>query len=142
MNQKEKAKIERAARLKWFRYYNVLRNNHIVNALIIMLLNRSSEEMFGVHQAELVVLMIIRFYGGSNVTLDEIRSIYIEIAGRNERTMQSYLIRLSYLGCITRKKVKGGRVSLTSKGNGIVHKFELYFTKMYQELRLKLPNMD
>ena len=135
----EKEKIMKAERRKWFRYYNILRNNQLVSLLTMFGVRKFSGQKYGVGLGELIVLIVIHLYGGKGVKNNAVERLMKETGMCTKASLRRYLENLSYSGLITRKRVPGGSLSVTYAVSVLIHAVEAKFNVVFKELDAILP---
>ena len=135
----EKEKLIKTERRKWFRYYNILRNNQMVSLLTMFGVRKFSRQKYGVGLGELIALIVIHLYGGKGVKNNVVERLMIEMGTCTKASLRRYLENLSSSGLITRKRVTGGSLSITYAGNVLIHAVEAKFNVVFKELDAILP---
>ena len=135
----EKEKLMKAERRKWFRYYNILRNNQLISLLTMFGVRKFAGQKYGVGVGELIVLIVIHLYGGKGVKNNVVERLMIETGKCTKASLRRYLENLSYSGLITRKRVPGGSLSVTYSGSVVINAIETKFNVVFKELDAILP---
>ena len=136
---REKEKIMKAERRKWFRYYNILRNNQLMSLVTMFDVRKFALHKYEVGLGELIVLIIIHLYGGKGVKNKVVERLMVETGECTQASLRRYLENLSHSGLITRKRVTGGSLSVTYEGRVLINAIEAKFNTVFKKLDGMLP---
>jgi len=129
-------------RERWFRYYNVLKYNHIINFIIIKGLQKKALEKWEVNSTDLVILVLIYLYRNKPGILNKktILETFEKFSGYDNLSLTRYLQSLVRRDLLD--KSTNGNYSLTMKSRTIVVSFQRYFYRTYETLSGILPETN
>lgn len=137
----ERREISKAERQRWFSYYSVLKNNQLVNILLVRSLQNTCKNKFGVSQGGLLLLIALRL----------LRRSKNGITGKKVAEVMATFMPITRQGLdyIRRPLVSGGYITyrkqtytLTGKGNGVITSFQFWYHKAMNEAMAMLPDLD
>ena len=129
-------------RERWFRYYNMLRNNHLVNFIIIKNIGKKATKNWGVNTTDLVILILIYLFRNKPGLLNKktILEAFDMFSDYDKLSLTRYI--QSLIKREKKQKSASGHYSLTDEGRAIVISFQRYFYRTYEKLNGLLPDTN
>ncbi len=129
-------------RERWFKYYNILKYNHLINFIIIKGLRKKATKEWGVNTTDLVILVLIYLYRNKQGLLKKktILDAFDRFSEYDSLSITRYMQSLIKRGFL--HKSTAGDYSLTMEGRTIVISFQRYFFRTYRNLSELLPDTN